>query len=253
MLPALVGDVNPIRWAWEPQAEHRWLPSRLAFVSLYRLTGDLAPCMVLNVLGSAAVAALLIQTARAEFAAGRRSATSFSRSAFLHLGHWENWLWSSQIGTTPRGAPGGGAIVSLTAIGIASRGSAVTAAVTIAALPLCGAPGLAFGVPGAVRLGVVAFRLRQEAPGPGGRFGCRSGRGRGRHRGVIGLTHLGVAVRRISLDEHRSGPGFSAGSSVWRSVRRPSGSGRCSRPGWRVCRPHSPAGGSVGCGGPETG
>src|SRR5438874_9352470 len=96
MLPALAGDVSPVWWAWQPQVEHRWFVPRLGFVGLYRLTGDLRPGMWLNVLGSAAVAAILIRTARR--VRGRASLTDlFFPLALLHFGHWENWLWSSQL------------------------------------------------------------------------------------------------------------------------------------------------------------
>ena len=54
---------------------------------------------------------------------------------FLHWGHWENWLWSSQIGMVSA-ALLAAVLVSVAATGITSRGSALAAAVTVAALAL---------------------------------------------------------------------------------------------------------------------
>jgi hypothetical protein len=150
MHPALAGDVDAARWAWEPHGEHRWWLPRFLYVELYQAVGDLRAAMVLNVLGSAAAAAVLIR------AAGRvrgrtAAADAFFPLVFLHFGHWENWLWSSQLCMILATLLATG-LVAAAGVGLRS-GWAVAAVVAVALLPLCGAPGQMYGACGAAWLG----------------------------------------------------------------------------------------------------
>lgn len=166
MLPALAGDVDAVRWAWEPHGEHRYPVPRLIFLGLFRLTGDLRTAMAVNLLGLSLAAAVLQVAARR--ARGFQSlADLFFPVSLLHAGHWENLLMSYQVnfvGTVLLGAVlAAAATVSPRLWGWRTVLAVGTAA---ALLPGFGVFGLVLGLAGAVWLAAVAWlSVRRRAAG----------------------------------------------------------------------------------------
>ncbi len=145
LVPALTGhEVSLLSWLWEQNSEHRVPLPRLAYLALLKLTGgDFRAGMVFDTLAIAALAGGMMLAARR--LRGRTSyADAFFPLVLLHLGHWDNLVWSWQIQF----------VLSTLAAGvllliIATRGGDLTplpaalAAACLVALPLCGANGLA--------------------------------------------------------------------------------------------------------------
>lgn len=97
MVPALTGDEPDLwAWVWSQNNEHRLPVARLIYLGLLHLTRDFRSGMVIDVLLLAALAAGLIGLARR--LRGRTAVVdAFFPVALLHLGHWENLLWSWQM------------------------------------------------------------------------------------------------------------------------------------------------------------
>lgn len=83
-------------WVWSQNNEHRLPVARLILLGLLRLTGDFRAGMVLDTLLLAALAGGCVLLARR--LRGRASLVdAFFPVVLLHLGHWENLVWSWQL------------------------------------------------------------------------------------------------------------------------------------------------------------
>ena len=167
LVPPLTGnEASLVTWLWEQNSEHRVPLPRLAYLALLKLTrGDFRAGMVFDTLAIAALAAAMMLAARR--LRGRSSyADAFFPGAFLHLGHWDNLVWSWQIQFVLSTL-----FASAFLLIIVIRGAELTplaaglAGLCLVALPLCGANGLVLAPPLAAWLGLVAFYSWTRAPG----------------------------------------------------------------------------------------
>jgi hypothetical protein len=157
--PLTGNEANLGRWLWEQNGEHRVPLPRLAYLALLKLTrADFRAGMVFNTFAIAGLAAAMMLAARR--LRGRSSyADAFFPVAFLHLGHWDNLVWSWQIQFVLSTL-----FASAFLLIIVFRGANLTpltgglAGFCLVALPLCGANGLVLVPPFAAWLGFVAFR-----------------------------------------------------------------------------------------------
>jgi hypothetical protein len=98
-VPALTGNEPSLAaWLWEQNNEHRTVLPKLVLLSALKLTGgDFRAGMVVNALLASAIALAMILAAR-RIRGGRTVYTdAFFPVALLHLGHWENLIWSWQL------------------------------------------------------------------------------------------------------------------------------------------------------------
>lgn len=154
MVPALTGHQDNLpAWLWEQNNEHRLPLPRLILLALLKVSGgDFRAGMVFNTLALAALAAAMILVARS--LRGRTSVTdAVFPLALLHLGHWENLVWSWQIQFVVSALVV--CILLLVLVGrrgpLSTRAAAVGAACLVL-LPLTGASGLVFVPFGAAAL-----------------------------------------------------------------------------------------------------
>jgi hypothetical protein len=96
--PLTGNEPDLFRWAWAQNSEHLVPVPKLLLLLLLRLTGgDFRAGMVFNALLLGVVAAAMILVAR-HLRGGRIKATdALFPLALLHLGHWDNLLWSWQL------------------------------------------------------------------------------------------------------------------------------------------------------------
>ncbi len=99
MVPSLTGhEPSLLASLWEQNNEHRLPLPRALYLTLLKLThGDFRSGMVANVLLMAAMTAALMLVARQARGGATRWADAFFPLLLLHLGHWNNLVWSWQI------------------------------------------------------------------------------------------------------------------------------------------------------------
>jgi hypothetical protein len=168
VVPALTGNETDFwGWLWAQNNEHRVPLPRLLLLSLVWLSGDFRAGMVFNALalGAAAFAMILI----ARHLRGHVAYTdAFFPLVLLHMGHWENLVWSWQVQFVSSML-----LTTLFLLFIARYGARPPAGVAIAAgvgllmLPLVGANGLAVVPAGALWLVYLGFLRWREAALPG--------------------------------------------------------------------------------------
>ncbi|MEQ9232886.1 hypothetical protein [Coleofasciculus sp. E2-BRE-01] len=134
-------------WLWSQNNEHRLPLPRLMLLGLLKLTGDFRAGMVFNVITLGVVAAFTIRVAR-HLRGGRTDyADAFFPIALLHMGNWENLLWSWQLSfVVPTALIFALLLVMVTHPTLATSGAAVLSGVSLVLLPLCGAVGLVFAL-----------------------------------------------------------------------------------------------------------
>jgi hypothetical protein len=112
------------------------------------VTHDLRAGMIGNIAVMAIAAWMLLRTIAATRGGRLRYTDAFIPIALLHIGNWENYMWTWQLGFVLSAALVLAVLVAVSATDLwTSRGRAVLAAAAIAALPLCGANGMAFAAP----------------------------------------------------------------------------------------------------------
>lgn len=160
LVPPLTGHAPSIgAWLWAQNSEHRVPLPQLAYLALLKATGgDFRAAMVFDTLALAWLAAAMILVARR-----LRGRTSYADAlfpvAFLHLGHWDNLVWSWQIQFVSSTL-----LAGIFVLIVVMWGEALTplrAGVTglcLVALPLCGANGLALVPPFGAWAGYAAMR-----------------------------------------------------------------------------------------------
>lgn len=164
LVPGLVESGWPSwYWFWEQDNEHRMPLVRLALLGLIRLSGfDFRVPMFCSVV---VLAVLAFSALRA--AARLRGEPAMTDVVFplllLHAGHGENLLWSWQLSHILLLAFVVGALLLMltTRKGLGPR-TALLIGLTAAALPLCGAPGVAYVPPLLAWLALGAWRTWQD-------------------------------------------------------------------------------------------
>jgi hypothetical protein len=97
MVPAMTGhEPDLLGWVWSQNNEHRLPVQRLIYLGLLRATGDFRSGMIANQMLLASLSAVLAWTAAKARGRWRWSDILFPL-ALLHIGHWENLIWSWQI------------------------------------------------------------------------------------------------------------------------------------------------------------
>jgi hypothetical protein len=97
LVPVLAGDEPDFwSWVWSQNNEHQLPAARLLYLGLLEATRDFRAGMVFDVLLMAGLAAAFVVAARR--IRGRTSVVdAFFPILLLHLGNWENLLWSWQM------------------------------------------------------------------------------------------------------------------------------------------------------------
>lgn len=148
-------------WLWSQHNEHRVPVPRLILLALLSVgQGDFRVGGAFSILTLAAIALLMMETARYVRSGQARLADAFFPVAFLHLGHTENMLWTWQITQVLPVA----LVCVLIVIVVAGRfpmttASTIVAGVCIIMLPLCGANGLLYAPLFALWIGYVAIMI----------------------------------------------------------------------------------------------
>ena len=167
MVSPLTGNETSFgEWLWQQNNEHRIPLPKLIYLFLLKITnGDFRSGMVLNVFSLGLLAALLIKV----FNQIRGGITDYTDAFFpillLHIGNWPNLFWSWQFTFVLPTILTCLLILIITKYSNAlSFRSAILASVCLISLPLCGANGLIYLIPGMAWLsyeGYLHFRNRQ--------------------------------------------------------------------------------------------
>lgn len=155
LVPAVSGE-KPLTaaWLWSPHNEHRLFIPRLLLFWLYRLSGyDFRAGMYFNTLALSGLALAMVLAARA--VRGRCTwADAVFPLALLSWAHFENLLWSWQVGFVLSAVPIGVVLLVIVRCGDRPGGGAIALmGACLLMLPLCGASGLLLALPPAVWLG----------------------------------------------------------------------------------------------------
>ena len=147
-----------LAWLWAQNSEHRLPVPRLVGLTLLTLTRDYRAGMVLNVSVMAAVALGMMLVARGLRGGVTSYADAFFPLMFLHLGHWDNIVWSWQMQFVLATAF---TCVLLLVITVQGRevgtGASLAAGLALIALPLSGATGLVFVPPLALWMALTGY------------------------------------------------------------------------------------------------
>ena len=199
-LDAFAGKVDdPVQWAWEAHSEHRFPATRLLYLGLFRLTGDLRTAMWGNLILLSASAAIPILAALQ--IRGRTSlADAFFPLAFLHPGHGENLMMSYQICITTSVALGA-ALAALTVAPHTGWGwkRVIALGAAASALPFTGSVGVMLAAGALLPLALLALLLLRDG---------ETGKGMVVGVGAL-LTAAGVGAILVNY------PGRSASAAFW--------------------------------------
>jgi hypothetical protein len=144
--PLTGNEPNLINWLWALNNEHRIPLPRLVMLVLLKATrGDFRAGMLFSIVTLGALSLATIRVARS-IRGGRTSyADAFFPVAFLHLGNWENLLWSWQLSFVLSMLLACWLLfVLVSPRGLTTPGGAVVAGISLVLLPLTGATGLLF-------------------------------------------------------------------------------------------------------------
>jgi hypothetical protein len=150
-------------WAWAQNNEHRLPLPRLLLLGVLALVPDFRAGMLASIAVMAVAAALLIRALSRARGGRLRFTDAFIPIALLHIGNWENYMWAWELCFVLSAAIALLLLPAMSATDLwSSRPRALAVAVCVAALPLCGANGMAFVAPIAAWLAFeAALRLRQ--------------------------------------------------------------------------------------------
>jgi hypothetical protein len=174
IVPALTGnEVDFWGWLWAQNNEHRVpLPRLLLLSAVWISGGDFRAGMVLNTLALAAAAAAMIFLAR-RLRGHVAYADAFFPLALLHLGHWENLVWSWQIQFVSSMLLTTLLLLLIVRYGAwPPLGASLAAALGLLLLPLVGANGLAVVPAGALWLAYLGYVRWHEAEPRSKRLAC---------------------------------------------------------------------------------
>jgi hypothetical protein len=139
-------EPNLVSWLWSQNNEHRVPLPRLILLVLLKVTnGDFRVGMFFNVITLGVLASLMILVARHLRGDRADYADAFFPIALLHMGNWENLVWSWQVGfVLPTSIICGVLLVMIAHPTLTTPGAAVFTGVSLVLLPLCGGNGLLF-------------------------------------------------------------------------------------------------------------
>jgi hypothetical protein len=147
LVPPLTGhEPNMTTWLWAQNNEHRIPFPKLLLLLLLKLTGgDFRVGMFFNALGLGALALAMMLVAR-HIRGGRTIyADAFFPIALLHIGNWENLVWSWQLSfILPTMLTCILLLVIVEHKALLTPRVAIIAGIGLILLPLCGANGLIF-------------------------------------------------------------------------------------------------------------
>ena len=166
LVPAMTGNEPHLwTWLWEQNNEHRLPLPRLVLLALLKPTQDFRWGMVANVAVMSAAAYVVLRALARRRGTGLRVTDAFIPIALLHIGNWENYMWAWQLCFVLSSAITLVLLVAADARELwTSRRWAIVTACCVAALPVCGANGLAFGAPIAAWLALEAALQAWRAP-----------------------------------------------------------------------------------------
>jgi len=171
-------------WLWMQNNEHRIPLPKIIFLFLLKITnGDFRSGMVLNVMSAGLLAAGLIRVFK--YIRGKTIyPDAFFPIILLHIGNWENFFWSWQIGfVLPTVLACTLIIIIVRYTGLLQLRIAIIAAICTICLPLCGANGLMYLLPTIPLLSyeaVLHFRSKEA--------------GASRRVGVILFSAIGLTI-----------------------------------------------------------
>ena len=153
-----------LQWLWSPYGGHRLPLPRLILLGLYKVSGaDFRAGMYFNVAVLAAGAAALIW-ASARMRGGKVSVTdAVFPLLLLHWGHFQNLLWSWQLGFALAVALTCATLAVIAAYGLTpvAKAGVVLAALVVVILPISDVPGMVYTPALAcwvAATGIVAYR-----------------------------------------------------------------------------------------------
>jgi hypothetical protein len=158
LVPVLAGEEPGFwSWVWSQNNEHRLPVARVLHLGLLEATRDFRAGMVFNILLTAALAAALVLVARR--IRGRTSIVdAFFPIVLLHLGNWENLLWSWQLVFVIATVLVGLMLVLLAGARLPlPRTVAWVGGAVLVVLPLAGGTALPMVLPAAAALGALAL------------------------------------------------------------------------------------------------
>jgi hypothetical protein len=170
LVPALTGqEPDLVGWVWAQNNEHRVPLPKIVMLLLLKATGgDFRAGMVFNTLALGGLVWLLMRAAE-RLRGGRVAyADAFFPIALLHLGNWDNLVWSWQLSFV---VPTVMSCLLLLVIaewhGILDARAAGLASICLLLLPVAGANGLIMVLPLACWFGVVGVLQWRAADQPG--------------------------------------------------------------------------------------
>jgi hypothetical protein len=169
LVAALTGnEPNLGGWLWSQNNEHRLPLPRLVMLALLRATdGDFRSGMILNIALVALLAAAMIEAARRVRGGRTRYTDAFFPILLLHVGDWQNLLWSWQLSFVLSVVI---VCVALLAIvlrpGLDAPGPAAATGAALILAPLTGGTGLLFLPPLMLWAGWRGWRLARAGESP---------------------------------------------------------------------------------------
>ncbi len=139
-------EPNLLSWLWAQNNEHRVPLPRLMLLGLLKVTnGDFRVGMFFNAITLGVLAFCMILVTRHLRGDRTDFADAFFPVALLHIGNWENLVWSWQLSFVfPTAIICAVLLVFVSHRTLATPGTAVFTGVCLVLLPLCGAIGLVF-------------------------------------------------------------------------------------------------------------
>jgi hypothetical protein len=145
-----------VTWLWSQNNEHRLPLPRLLLLGVTAAAGgDFRAGMVLNVLTLAGLGLAMLWAARRLHGGRQRLEDVVIPLLLLHLGHWENLVWSWQFQFVCSVALTGLLLIGVVLATPDARGAGPIVALALALLPLAGANGLIVALPAALWLAIV--------------------------------------------------------------------------------------------------
>jgi hypothetical protein len=144
MVPPWLGyEPDLLGWLWAQNNEHRLPLQRLIYLGLLKASDDFRSGMILSQLLMAALSLILARAAASARGGRHRLVDVVYPLALLHLGHWENLLWSWQFQFVWSVFLGGLVLAVLIARPLPSFRDSLVVAAALVLLPLSGANGIA--------------------------------------------------------------------------------------------------------------
>ncbi len=144
--PLTGNEPDLLGWLWSQNNEHRVPLPRLMLLALLKITnGDFRVGMFFNAIALAGLSLAMIEVARHLRGGETKFVDAFFPIALLHIGNWENLVWSWQLSfVLPAVLICGVLLVMVVQPTLATPRAAVLVGVSLVLLPLCGGIGLLF-------------------------------------------------------------------------------------------------------------